>query len=96
MTHLPNEAFRNFRAFRWFFWASSTSFCCRSPSSFCRCTHLLQGRRVGRVRTCAVEKGDRNTCCADPEGTEAKCTREDPAPCLGGAGRWGPYRCPWA
>lgn len=86
MTHLPNEAFRNFRAFRWFFWASSTSFCCRSPSSFCRCTHLLQGRRVGRVRTCAVEKGDRNTCCADPEGTEAKCTREDPVPCLGGQG----------
>ena len=48
MTHRPNEAFRNFRAFRWFFWASSTSFCCRSPSSFCRCTHFLQGRRVGQ------------------------------------------------
>lgn len=68
MTHLPNEAFRNLRAFRWFFWASSTSFCCRSPSSFCRCTHLLQGWWVGTMRTCAVEKGEQEHVLCRPRG----------------------------
>ena len=39
---LPKEAFRNFTATLWFFLASSSSFWCRSPCSFCRCSAFLE------------------------------------------------------
>lgn len=53
--YLPREAFRNFTAFRWFFWASSTSFWCLSPCSFCRYADLLQGHGAAGTGTRPVQ-----------------------------------------
>lgn len=44
--HLPREAFRKVTATRWFLRASSTSFWCRSPCSFCRCVDRLRDRHL--------------------------------------------------
>lgn len=60
--HLPREAFRKVTATRWFLRASSTSFWCRSPCSFCRCVDRLRDRHLqlaaARPRGTQVREGD--------------------------------------